>query len=84
MFIPVASVFISLVLGLPLDSFNWVVVALLFLLSINFIAFYLYDALGRYYVEENEKQLLIQQNEAYSRQFELIQQSQQSIRDDPA
>jgi hypothetical protein len=80
MFIPVASVFISLVLGLPLDDFNWVVVALLFLLSINFIAFYLYDALGRYYVEENEKQLLIQQNEAYSRQFELIQQSQQSIR----
>ncbi len=80
MFIPVASVFISLVLGMPLTSFNWVVVALLFLLSINFIAFYLYDALGRYYVEENEKQLLIQQNEAYSRQFELIQQSQQSIR----
>lgn len=80
MFIPVASVIISLVLGLPLDDFNWVVVALLFLLSINFIAFYLYDALGRYYVEENEKQLLIQQNEAYSRQFELIQQSQQSIR----
>ncbi len=80
MFIPVASVFISLVLGMPLNSFNWVVVALLFLLSINFIAFYLYDALGRYYVEENEKQLLIQQNEAYSRQFELIQQSQQSIR----
>jgi two-component system, LytTR family, sensor histidine kinase AgrC len=80
MFIPVASVFISLVLGLPLVSFNWVVVALLFLLTINFIAFYLYDALGRYYVEENEKQLLIQQNEAYSRQFELIQQSQQNIR----
>jgi hypothetical protein len=80
MFIPVASVFISLVLGLPLDDFNWVVVALLFLLSINFIAFYLYNALGRYYVEENEKQLLIQQNEAYSRQFELIQQGQQSIR----
>jgi two-component system, LytTR family, sensor histidine kinase AgrC len=79
MFIPVASVFISLVLGMPLESFNWIVVALLFLLSINFIAFYLYDALGRYYVEENEKQLLIQQNEAYSRQFELIQQSQQSI-----
>jgi len=80
MFIPVASVFISLVLGLPLSNFNWVVVALLFLLSINFIAFYLYDALGRYYVEENEKQLLVQQNEAYQRQFELIQQSQQNIR----
>jgi two-component system, LytTR family, sensor histidine kinase AgrC len=80
MFIPVASVFISLILGLPLSSFNWVVVALLFLLSINFIAFYLYDALGRYYVEENEKQLLVQQNEAYQRQFDLIQQSQQNIR----
>lgn len=80
MFIPFASVFVSLVLGLPLNSFNWVVVALLFLLTINFIAFYLYDALGRYYVEENEKQLLVQQNEAYSRQFDLIQQSQQSIR----
>jgi len=80
MFIPVASVFISLILGLPLSSFNWVVVALLFLLSINFIAFYLYDALGRYYFEENERQLLVQQNAAYSRQFELIQQSQQSIR----
>lgn len=80
MFIPVASVFISLILGLPLNSFNWVVVALLFLLSINFIAFYLYDALGRYYVEENEKQLLVQQNEAYQRQFDLIQQSQQNIR----
>lgn len=80
MFIPIASVFISLVLGLPLNNFNWVVVALLFLLSINFIAFYLYDALGRYYVGENEKQLLVQQNEAYSRQFELIQQNQQNIR----
>jgi sensor histidine kinase YesM len=80
MFIPVASVFISLVLGLPLDDFNWVVVALLFLLFINFIAFYLYDALSRYYVAQTEKQLLVQQNEAYSRQFELIQQSQQNIR----
>jgi two-component system, LytTR family, sensor histidine kinase AgrC len=80
MFIPVASVFISLVLGMPLTSFNWVVVALLFLLFINFIAFYLYDALGRYYVGENERQLLIQQNDAYARQFELIQQSQQNIR----
>lgn len=80
MFIPVASVYISLIIGLPQSSYNWSVVALLFLLSINFIAFYLYDALGRYYVGENEKQLLIQQNQAYSRQFELIQQSQQSIR----
>ena len=80
MLIPAASVFISLVLGVPLTAFHWAAAALFSLLVINFITFYLYDALGRYYVEENEKQLLVQQNEAYARQFELIQQSQENIR----
>lgn len=80
MFIPIASVFISVVLGVPLTEFHWAATALLSLLIINFIAFYLYDALGRYYIEKNEKQLLVQQNEAYARQFELIQQSQENIR----
>lgn len=78
--IPVASVFISLVLGIPLTDFRWSALALLCLLLINFISFYLYDALGKYYVEQSEKQLLIQQNEAFARQFELIQQSQENLR----
>ena len=80
LYIPIASVFISLVLSVPLTQFKWVAAAMFFLLTINFISFYLYDALGKYYVEESEKQLLVQQNEAYTRQFELIQQSQDSIR----
>jgi sensor histidine kinase YesM len=80
MLIPGASVFISVVLGVPLTSFHWTAVALLCLLLINFISFYLYDALGKYYVEQSEKQLLVQQNEAFARQFELIQQSQENLR----
>jgi sensor histidine kinase YesM len=78
--IPVASVLISLVLGVPLTDFRWTAAALLCLLLINFISFYLYDALGKYYVEQSEKQLLVQQNAAFARQFELIQQSQENLR----
>lgn len=78
--IPLASVFISLVLGIPLTDFKWVALALLCLLLINFISFYLYDALSKYYVEQSEKQLLVQQNDAFARQFELIQQSQENLR----
>lgn len=50
------------------------------LLFINVLVFYLFDTLGKYYTDRNEKQLLQQQNRAYSDQFALMREAEQQVR----
>lgn len=47
---------------------------------INIFVFYLYDSLMKTYHDKMEKELLQQQNNAYSKQFELMNQSQDNIK----
>jgi signal transduction histidine kinase len=55
-----------------------ITIAILFL--INIFVFYLYDNLMLSYQERLEKKLLQQQNNAYIKQFELINQSQENLK----
>jgi signal transduction histidine kinase len=55
-----------------------ITIAILFL--INIFVFYLYDHLMLSYQERMEKKLLLQQNNAYIKQFDLINQSQENLK----
>jgi len=77
--IPLCSIYITIVLFLSNYGSIMNVVAVVFLLGINAMVFYLYDMLGKYYSEKSEIDLLTQQNKDYSYQFELIRESQKSI-----
>lgn len=50
------------------------------LFFINIFVFYLYDALIKSYHEKMEKELLYQQNNAYIKQFDIINRSQENIK----
>ncbi|MDD4715966.1 MAG: ATP-binding protein [Oscillospiraceae bacterium] len=56
----------------------FIIIAILILIDI--FVFYLYDILQQYYQERLEKNLLIQQNNAYLKQLNMISQSQENMR----
>jgi signal transduction histidine kinase len=62
------------------NNFVSILISISILLIINIFVFYLYDTLKISYQERLEKKLLQQQNNAYIKQFELINQSQENIR----
>jgi len=78
--IPVGSIFIAVVMFLDVKSAIWITVSACFLLGINFMSFYLYEHMLRLYIEDREKQFLVQQNQAYVRQFDIIEKAQQKDR----
>ena len=78
--IPIGSIIIAVVLFLEGNDSVWISLAGVFLLAINFTTFYLYETMIRFYLEESEKKLLIQQNQAYQRQFNLIEKNQDKVR----
>ncbi len=78
--IPIGSIIIAVVLFLEGNNSIWISLAGIFLLAINFTTFYLYETMIRFYLEESEKKLLLQQNLAYQRQFDLIEKNQDKIR----
>lgn len=53
-------------------------IAILFI--INIFVFYLYDALMKSYDEKMDKAILLQQNNAYLKQLDIINQSQENIK----
>jgi len=57
-----------------------IVISVFVLFLINIFAFYLYDSLMKNCHEKMERELLRQQNNAYSKQFELINQSQENLK----
>jgi len=50
------------------------------LLLINFLVFFLYDAILKSYKNEFENRILAQQNKAYRNQFDIIKESQENIK----
>lgn len=54
--------------------------SIIIMFLINIFVFYLYDSLMDTYNDKMENELLKQQNNAYSKQFELISQSQKNIK----
>lgn len=74
----------SILLGILIVSSTFgtilILIGIIGIFILNLSVFYLYDALMKSYEEKNEKELLAQQNKAYQNQFDLIRQSQQSMR----
>jgi len=57
-----------------------ILISISILFIINVFVFYLYDALIKSYHERIEKELLHQQNNAYKKQLDIINQSNENIR----
>ncbi len=79
---PVGTLILSLMLILKVNSENLIgiLISIIIMFVINVFVFYLYDALIKSYDEKMEKVLLLQQNMAYSKQLEVIAQSQENLK----
>lgn len=79
-FIPFGSLFSTLVLIVRSNLDNiFVLFSIVILFTINIFVFYLYDVLMQYYKEKIDKELLQQQNDAYTQQMNIIKQSQENL-----
>ena len=75
--IPLGSIIIAL---LMFDSYNVrMVVSSAFLLLLNILIFYMYDAIQKYYIEQNERDRVEQQMYAYQAQLKNMYESQTKI-----
>jgi sensor histidine kinase YesM len=63
------------------DNLTGVIINITILFVINVFVFYLYDVLMKSYDERMEKALLQQQNSAYLKQLEIINQSQECLKE---
>lgn len=80
--IPAGTLVSALMLITEVHSENipGMLVSIVILFVINVFVFYFYDALMRSYDEKMDKVLLQQQNSAYLKQLEIINQSQENLR----
>ncbi len=80
--IPISTLIstIMLISKVSVNNSIFIIVSVLLMFLINIFVFYLYDLLMKMYNDKMEKQLLQQQNNAYSKQFEIINQSQENIK----
>lgn len=62
------------------DDLIGMTVSITILFIINIFVFYLYDALMKSYDEKMDKVILMQQNNAYIKQLDIINQSQENIK----
>lgn len=72
---------LMLIIKVNPDNLTVVIINVIILFVINVFVFYLYDALMKSYDERMEKALLQQQNSAYLKQLEIINQSQENLRE---
>lgn len=80
-FIPITSLFIILtIIEMAADNVYKIVSVIVSLLVVNFFVFYLYDNLSVQQEERFEKLSLLQQNNYYQKQFELMKTSLISTR----
>lgn len=80
--IPIGTLVSTIMLILESNENNLLIItnSIIIMFFINIFVFYLYDQLMKTYHDKMEKELLQQQNNAYSKQFELINQSQENIK----
>lgn len=79
--IPISTLFSTAIFTLEKnqnDSIQ-VFISIAFLFLINIFVFYLYDILLKSYEKNRERQLLKQQNNAYSQQLDIMTHSQQNL-----
>lgn len=80
-FIPLTSLFIILtIIEMAADNVSKIIFVIVSLLFVNFFVFYLYDNLSVQQEERFEKMRLLQQNNYYQKQFELMKTSLKSTR----
>lgn len=80
-FIPLTSLFIILtIIEMAADNVYKIISVIVSLLFVNFFIFYLYDNLSEQQEERFEKLRLLQQNNYYHKQFELMKTSLKSTR----
>lgn len=78
--IPMGSIIIVLTAFVADFGSIYTIIIVSVLLCINIMNFYLYDVIIKYYHNKYEKDLLIQQNNAYSNQLKIIIESQKNIK----
>ncbi len=80
-FIPLTSLFIILtIIEMAADNVYKIIFVIVSLLFVNFFIFYLYDNLSVQQEEKFEKLRLLQQNDYYQKQFELMKTSLNSTK----
>ncbi|MDW5299242.1 MAG: GHKL domain-containing protein [Sedimentibacter sp.] len=62
------------------DNLTGIIISIVILFVINIFVFYLYDELMRSYDEKVERVLLLEQNNAYLKQLDIINQSQENLK----
>ncbi len=80
--IPSGTLILALMLIMKAHSANItaILISIIILFVINIYVFYLYDVLMKSYDEKMERALLLQQNNAYLKQLEIIQQSKENLK----
>jgi len=80
--IPIGTLFSTfmLITSKSIYDLSLIIVGILILFVVNIFVFYLYDVLIKSYQEKLEKRLLLQQNNAYIKQFQVINWSQENIK----
>ena len=80
-FIPLGSLYIMIVL-LKEPNFNTyaVIASITILLTINIVAFYLYDVLSKLFEDRMEKIMLKEQNKYYKKQLEIMDNNAENTR----
>lgn len=80
-FIPLTSLFIILtIIEMAADNVYKIISVIVSMLFVNFFVFYLYDNLSAQQEERHEKLRLLQQNDYYQKQFELMKISLKSTK----
>ncbi|MGB4440015.1 MAG: GHKL domain-containing protein [Sedimentibacter sp.] len=62
------------------DNLTGIIISIVILFVINVFVFYLYDELMKSYDEKVERVLLLEQNNAYLKQLDIINQSQENLK----
>lgn len=60
-------------------SKGWFIVSAIMILALNVVTFYLYDSLSRNYIKQKEHALLKQENELYSKQCRMMEESTKEL-----
>ena len=80
--VPTGTLFTALMLMAEVHSENItrMILSIVILFVINIFVFYFYDELMKSYDEKMDKVLLVQQNNAYLKQLDIINQSQENLK----
>lgn len=80
-FVPFSSIFILLQsLNFGMLTYNMLTIEVVLFLIINLSVFFLYDCLSSKIMESAERQILLQEQAGYLKQYELMKTSMESIR----